>query len=83
MSAVFNRRPRGRNECYEQTPKDVCGEAKWVPVKKINNGSEIENAWAFNMYIATRVNLNTDSKTLYYSIRELKYSPSILKHSQG
>ena len=50
---------------------------------KINNGSEIENAWAFNMYIATRVNLNTDSKTLYYSIRELKYSPSILKHSQG
>ena len=29
------------------------------------------------------VNLKTDSKTLYYSILKLKYSPSILKHNKG
>ena len=29
------------------------------------------------------VNLKTDSKTLYYSILKLKYSPSILKHNNG
>ena len=29
------------------------------------------------------VNLNTDSKTLYYSILTLKYSPSIFKHNKG
>ena len=28
------------------------------------------------------VNLNTDSKTLYYSILKLKYSLSILKHNK-
>ena len=30
-----------------------------------------------------KVNLRTDSKTLYYSILKLKYSPSILKHNKG
>ena len=29
------------------------------------------------------VNPKTDSKTLYYSILKLKYSPSILKHNKG
>ena len=29
------------------------------------------------------VNLKTDSKTLYYSITKLKYSPSILMHNKG
>ena len=29
------------------------------------------------------VKLKTDSKTLYYSILKLKYSPSILKHNKG
>ena len=29
------------------------------------------------------VNLKTDSKTLYYSILKLKYSPSILKNNKG
>ena len=29
------------------------------------------------------VNLKTDSKTLYYSILKLKYSPSILKQNEG
>ena len=29
------------------------------------------------------VNLKADSKTLYYSILKLKYSPSILKHNIG
>ena len=29
------------------------------------------------------VNLKTDSKTLYYSTLELKYSPSILKYNKG
>ena len=29
------------------------------------------------------VNLKTDSKTLYYSIIKLKYSPSILEHNNG
>ena len=29
------------------------------------------------------VNLNTDSKTLYYSILKLKYRPSIIKHNKG
>ena len=29
------------------------------------------------------VNVKTDSKTLYYSILKLKYSPSILKHNEG
>ena len=29
------------------------------------------------------LNLKTDSKTLYYSILILKYSPSILKHNEG
>jgi len=29
------------------------------------------------------VNLKTDSKTLYYSILKLKYSPSILKRNKG
>ena len=29
------------------------------------------------------VNLKTDSKTLYYSLLKLKYSPSILKHNKG
>ena len=28
------------------------------------------------------VNLNTDSKTLYYSILKLKYSLSVLKHNK-
>ena len=30
-----------------------------------------------------KVNLKTDSKTLYFSILKLKYSFSILKHSKG
>ena len=30
-----------------------------------------------------KVNLKTDSKTPYYSILKLKYSPSILKHNKG
>ena len=29
------------------------------------------------------VSLNTDSKTLHYSILKLKYCPSILKHNKG
>ena len=29
------------------------------------------------------VSLKTDSKTLYYSILKLKYSPSIVKHNKG
>ena len=29
------------------------------------------------------VNLNTDSKTLYYSTLKLKYRPSIIKHNKG
>ena len=29
------------------------------------------------------VNLKTDSKTLYYSLLKLKYSPAILKHNKG
>ena len=28
------------------------------------------------------VNLKTDSKTLYYSILKLKYSPTVLKHNK-
>ena len=28
------------------------------------------------------VNLKTDSKTLYYSILNLKYSPTVLKHNK-
>ena len=49
-------------------------------LKKRKNESEIENAWAF---CNQTVNLKTDSKTLYYSILKLKYSPSILKHNKG
>ena len=29
------------------------------------------------------VSLKTDSKTLNYSVRKLKYSPSILKHNKN
>ena len=50
------------------------------PLKKRKNESEIENAWAF---CNQTVNLKTDSKTLYYSILKLKYSPSILNNNKG
>ena len=42
---------------------------------KKKNGFEIENAWPGPSCNQT-VNLKTDSKTLYYSILKLKYSPS-------
>ena len=40
--------------------------------------SEIENAWPGPSCKQT-FNLKTDSKTLYYSILILKYSPSVIK----
>ena len=50
-------------------------------LKKIKkNESETENAWAF--MFNQRVNLKTDSKTLYYSTLKLKYGASIFKEQQ-
>ena len=45
------------------------------PSSKKKNGFEIENAWPGPSRNQT-VNLKIDSKTLYYSILKLKYSPS-------
>ena len=45
--------------------------------------SEIENALGGAPLYNQTVNLKTDSKTLYYSLNEFKYIPSILKHNKG
>ena len=45
--------------------------------------SEIENALGGAPLCNQTVNLKTDSKTLYYSLLEFKYIPSILKHNKG
>ena len=48
-----------------------------VPVKKTTNPIML------GPLCNQTVNLKADSKTLYYSILKLKYSPSILKHNKG
>ena len=45
--------------------------------------SEIESALGGAPLCNQTVNLKTDSKTLYYSLLEFKYIPSILKHNKG
>ena len=50
-------------------------------LKKKKQESEIENGWPGPLCNET-VNVKTDSKTLYYSIMKLKYSPSITKAQQ-
>ena len=49
-------------------------------LKKKKTESEIENAWAF--MFNQRVNLKTDSKTLFQSTLKLKYGASIFKAQQ-
>ena len=51
---------------------------QWVPVKK----KRVRN-WMLGPLCDQTVNLKTDSKTLYYSALQLKYSPSVLKHNKG
>ena len=57
---------------------DSSCQKPWVPVKK--------KSLKLKMLLPLcnhAVNPKTDSKTLYYSILKLKYSPSILKHNKG
>ena len=58
---------------------DSSCENSWVPVKK-KTESDIENAWAF--MFNQRVNLKTDSKTLFHSTLKLKYGAFIFKAQQ-
>ena len=59
---------------------DSSCEKSWVPVKKKKTESEIENVWAF--MFNQRVNLKTDSKTLFHSTLKLKYGAFIFKAQQ-
>ena len=58
---------------------DSSCENSWVPVKK-KTESDIENAWAF--MFNQRVNLKTDSKTLFHSTLKKKYGAFIFKAQQ-
>ena len=57
---------------------DSSCEKPWVPVKKKSLKLKMLQPLCNHT-----VNPKTDSKTLYYSILKLKYSPSILKHNKG
>ena len=54
-------------------------QCQWVPIKKI----KALKLKMLGPLCNQTVNLKTDSKTLYYSLLKLKYSPSILKHNKG
>ena len=57
---------------------ELSCEKSRVPVKKKEMSLKLE---VLGPLCNQTVNLKTDSKTLYYSILKLQYSPSILKHN--
>ena len=67
------------NTCSYGESWDSSCEKSWVPVH--NQG--VLSWKCLGLYVNQTVTLETDAKTLYYSLLKLKYSPSIsLKHKK-